>query len=243
MTTESGEQPRRSSTIHRRLTLALQAVIALGLAFEVYEGQWLNVAAVSGILLLTVLPALVAKRLEVFVPAEFELLTIAFVFAAVFLGEMRDFYGRIWWWDIALHTTSGGLLGIFGFLLVYVLNANPRIDLDMKPGFVAFFAFCFAVSIGAVWEIFEFAMDQVFGMNMQKPMFGDESGLTDTMWDLIVDAVGAVVIATAGYYHMRHKIRSIIADWIEKFIRGNPKLFSSRPDRSVLEDDNTSDSS
>lgn len=240
---EAGERRHNSTKIHGRITLALQAIIAMGLAVEVYEAQWLNVAVISGILLLTALPSLVARRLDVFIPAEFELLTIAFIFAAVFLGEMRGFYGRIWWWDIALHTTSGGLLGIFGFLLVYLLNANPNIHLDMRPGFVAFFAFCFSVAIGAVWEIFEFAMDQLFGMNMQKPMFGDMSGLTDTMWDLIVDAVGALLIAAAGYYHMRHRIRSFVEYWIEEFIQGNPKLFAIRRNRPTPDEDSPSDPS
>ncbi len=68
---------------------------------------------------------------------------------------------------------QGVLLGILGFLLVYVLNQNPRIDLHMHPGFVALFAFCLAVTVVALWEIFEFAMDQLFRMNMRKPMFGD----------------------------------------------------------------------
>src|SRR5699024_10767570 len=116
---------------------------------------------------------------------------------ALFLGETRGYYGRFWWWDIGLHATSGVLLGIFGFLLVYLLNGIPRLDVSMQPGFVAFFAFCFALSIGAVWEIFEFAMDALAGMNMQKPFLGDPSGLTDTMWDLIMDALGALAIAVS----------------------------------------------
>jgi uncharacterized membrane protein YjdF len=213
--------------LHKRMTLVLQVIIAIGLVIEVYEAQWLNVAVITGILVLTILPTLLARRLELFIPPEFELLTIGFIFAAIFLGETRDFYERIWWWDIALHTTSGGLLGIFGFLLVYVLNVNPRIDLDMRPSFVAFFAFCFSVSMGALWEIFEFAMDQIFGTNMQKPMLGDPSGLTDTMWDLIVDTLGALVISSVGYYYMRRGMESIIERWIQRFIAGNPKLFAS----------------
>ena len=97
-----------------------------------------------------------------------------------FLGEVRSWYERIWWWDIALHTSSGLLLGLVGFLLVYVLTENERIDLHMRPRFVALFAFLFAVAVGALWEIFEFAMDRMLGANMQKPMLDDPSGLTDT---------------------------------------------------------------
>lgn len=215
-------------TIHVWLTMALQVVVMIGLGLSIYERQWLNAAVILGILLLTFAPRILGKRFDVHIPPEFELVTIAFIFAALFLGETRGYYGRFWWWDIALHTTSGGLLGILGVLLVYLLNENPRIDLHMKPGFVAFFAFCFALAMGAMWEIFEFAMDRLFATNMQKPMFGDPSGLTDTMWDLIVDAAGALIVSAAGYGYMRRGAESFVERWIHRFIEANPRLFRER---------------
>jgi uncharacterized membrane protein YjdF len=233
----SNPRSPRSARFHKRFTRGLQGIIVVGLAAEVYEAQWQNVAITFGILLLTVLPSLFARKMEIHIPAEFELLTIAFIFASVFLGETRDYYERFWWWDIALHTTSGGLLGIFGFLLVYVMNANPRIGMNLRPGFVAFFAFCFSLSMGALWGIFEFAMDQLFGFNMQKPMLGDPSGLTDTMWDLIVDALGALAISVMGYCYMRRGMESVIERWIQKFIVGNPRLFTQDPPHEVSERD------
>lgn len=213
-------------SIHRRLTLVLQALVLVGLCVSLYERQWQNAAIVAAIFCVTLIPQAFSRQFDIHVPAEFELLTIAFVFAALFLGETRDYYGRFWWWDIALHTTSGGLLGILGVLLIYVLNEDPRVDVHLRPGFVAFFAFCFAMAVGALWEIFEFFMDQVFGMNMQKPMFGDESGLTDTMWDLIVDGVGAAVMSISAYVYMKRRKTSVVEEWIQRFIDGNPRLFS-----------------
>ncbi len=154
------------------------------------------------------------------IPSEFEALTVVFVFASLFLGEVRGYYVRFWWWDAALHTASGFLLGILGFLLVYVLNEKDNIEFHMKPGFVALFAFMFALGIGALWEIFEFAMDSLVGMNMQK------SGLQDTMWDLIVDAVGAGTIAVLGYGWLKRKnAASFLERWIHRFIETNPQLF------------------
>jgi hypothetical protein len=197
----------------------------IGLAFSVYEQQWLNAAAIGGIVLLTALPMLILRRLEIFIPPEFEVLAIAFIFAANFLGSMRDYYERFWWWDLALHTTSGVLLGVLGFLLVYVLNGVPRLALHMRPAFVAFFAFCFALAVGALWEIFEFALDELAGMNMQTPFLGDPSGLTDTMWDLIVDAMGALAIAVFGYVYMTRDMKSPIERWIQRFVAANPRLF------------------
>lgn len=212
-------------SIYLKIALALQLIMLVGLALSIYERQWLNAGAVGGILLLSALPTLIFRRLEIFIPSELNLLTIAFIFAALFLGETRGYYGRFWWWDIALHGTSGVLLGIFGFLLVYVLNGIPRLDLHMRPGFIAFFAFCFAITVGALWEVFEFAMDELVGTNMQKPFLGDLSGLTDTMWDLIVNALGAVAIALVGYLYMKRGMASPIERWIGRLVARNPRMF------------------
>lgn len=207
------------------IVLVLQGVMAAELPFLFAEGLWLNAIWLLAIMAVTGAPMISGHRLPVRIPYEYELLAILFVFAALFLGEFRSYYERFWWWDIALHTTSGLLLGVLGFLLVYVLNQSRRIDMHMRPGFVALFAFVFAVAVGTFWEIVEFAADQLFGANMQKPMLGDPSGLTDTMWDLIVDALGAAAISGFGWWHMKHGERSFIETWIRRFIERNPRLF------------------
>jgi uncharacterized membrane protein YjdF len=223
-------------TIHRRLTFALQTILVVGLIAEIWSQQWFNAVITSGIILITFAPFFLEKKFHVYIPPEFVLISIAFVFASLFLGEIHDYYTRYWWWDIALHTGSGVLLGIVGFLLVYVLNETETIGLHMKPGFVAFFAFLFAVGVGALWEIFEFAMDSFFGMNMQKPMLGDPSGLTDTMWDLIVDTLGALVISVLGYGYMKKpKDKSFLERWIDAFIRGNPRIFRRKKNNAADE--------
>ena len=205
--------------------LVLQAVMALELVLLLTQGMWVSTVWLFAIMVVTGAPAIFGHRLPVRIPAEYELLTILFVFGALFLGEFRSYYERFWWWDIALHASSGLLLGILGFLLVYVMNESKRIHLQMRAGFVALFAFVFAVAVGTFWEIFEFAIDQVFGTTMQKPMRGDPSGLTDTMWDLIVDALGALVISTFGWWHMKRNQRSFVDAWINRFIDRNPRLF------------------
>lgn len=189
------------------------------------QASWASAVWLLVIMMVTSAPRLLGDRLAVRIPAEYELLAILFVFAALFLGEFHSYYERYWWWDIALHSFSGLLLGLVGFLLVYVLNESTRIDINMRAGFVALFAFAFAVVAGTVWEIFEFTVDQFFGTQMQKPMLGDPSGLTDTMWDLIVDTLGAAVISGFGWWHMKRDQRSFIEDWIDRFIERNPRFF------------------
>lgn len=220
---------KRQKLIARRvrlgLVLVLQVVMAVELFLLLYENLWMSGTWLLTIMIITSAPVIFRHRLPIRIPLEYEVLSILFVFASLFLGEFRSYYERFWWWDIALHGTSGLLLGILGFLLVYVLNESKRIDLHMRPGFVALFAFMFAVSAGTFWEIFEFGMDQMFGTNMQKPMLGDASGLTDTMWDLIIDAVGAAVISCFGWWSMKQKSRSFLDRWIEEFIERNPRMF------------------
>ncbi|MCS3904526.1 uncharacterized membrane protein YjjP (DUF1212 family) [Methylohalomonas lacus] len=212
--------PVHRNSIHRRITSTLKLILAVSLVLALWGQQWLNALAVAAILGVTFLPVILGNRFKVHIPSEFEALAVIFIVASLFLGEVHAYYTRFWWWDAVLHTMSGFLLGILGFLLVYVLNEKDNIEFHMKPGFVALFAFMFALGIGALWEIFEFTMDSLFGMNMQK------SGLQDTMWDLIVDAIGAGTIAILGYGWLKRKnTESFLERWIQHFIETNPQMF------------------
>lgn len=214
-----------ATQVHRWVLITLQLIMAVELILVIHEQQWVNAFLVMVIMAITLSPAAIGRRFKVDVPPEFQVLAVIFVFAALFLGEVQSYYLRIWWWDIALHTSSGLLTGLLGFLLVYVLNESDRVDIHMRPRFVAIFAFMFAVAVGTFWEIFEYSMDVLAGTDMQKSMFSDPSGLTDTMWDMIVNALGAMVISGLGWWYMRQSERSFIEAWIRKFIERNPRLF------------------
>ena len=190
-----------------------------------YQQLWLSLFLVSLIILALFAPVVFKNRLSIDLPAEFHLTAVLFIFASFYLGEVQDFYQRIWWWDMALHISAGFLMGIVGFLLVYILNESERVELQMTTGFIALFAFTFAITIGTLWEVFEFLMDQAAGTNMQKQMFGDPSGLTDTMWDIIVNSFGALFISSIGYLYLKGNKGFFLRKWIRKFIKRNPRLF------------------
>lgn len=211
---------------HQRVTIALQLILLAEAVFAVIGQRWFTAFLTSMIIAITFSPLVIERRFRIYIPAELQLAAIGFVFASLFLGEIRDYYTRFWWWDMVLHTISGFLLGILGFLLVHIMNETEKLQVHLKPGFVAFFAFLFALGIGTLWEIFEFAMDSLFGMNMQKPMLGDPSGLTDTMWDLIVDAIGALVISILGWRYLKNPEKSSFLErWIDAFVERNPRFF------------------
>lgn len=211
--------------IHRILVRVLLVVMTIEWVLLMLEQRWLSLFLVTLIIATLFAPILFRNKLQMEIPVEFHLTAMIFIFASFYLGEVQNFYFRYWWWDIALHATAGLLMGILGFILVYILNESNRVELNMNPGFIALFAFIFAVAIGTIWEIFEFSMDQIFGTIMQKPMLGDPSGLTDTMWDMIVNAVGAIVISGTGWWYLKKDKSFFVKDWIRKFISRNPRMF------------------
>lgn len=210
---------------HRMLILFLLILMTVEWILLLYHQRWLSLFLATLIILTLFAPHILRRRLHMEIPAEFHITAVVFIFASFYLGEIHDFYHRFWWWDVVLHTSAGFLMGILGFLLIYILNESRNIHVHVTPGFIAFFAFMFAVAIGALWEIYEFAMDQFFGTNMQKPMLDDPSGLTDTMWDMIVNAVGAIIISGIGYWYLKRKRNYFVRDWISTFINRNPDMF------------------
>jgi uncharacterized membrane protein YjdF len=201
----------------------LQLIMAVQLIILFARQDWPQAAFVTGIMAMTIAPVLF--RMPVEIPSEVQIVAVLFVFATLFLGEVHDYYERFWWWDMVLHTTSGLLLGMVGFMFVYILNEDAHVDLHMRPSFVALFAFFFAVALGAIWEVFEFAMDRFFGTNMQPATPGDPSGLTDTIHDLIVDTIGAAAVALAGWRYLARARVSRIDTWASRFLRRNPQIF------------------
>lgn len=211
--------------LHRNLIRFLLLLMIVEWVLLLLDHRWLSLFLVTLIITTLFAPLIFKSRMAIELPAELHLTAVIFIFASFYLGEIQDFYHRFWWWDIALHATAGLLMGILGFLLVYLLNESKRVDLHMTPGFIAFFAFVFTVSVGTVWEIFEFGMDQVLGTNMQKPMLGDTSGLTDTMWDMIVNAIGGFLICFTGWWYLKRDQTFFVKELIRKFIQRNPERF------------------
>lgn len=191
------------------IALALQIGIFIVTMSALYQRQWLGAFGGFAILLLSCAPAMIEHRLKLTLPVEFTLVTSIILYASFALGEARDFYEKIWWWDLALHGLSALMLGIIGFLIIYVFYMTNRIH--VAAGWIATITFALAVTVGVFWEIFEFMMDLLFGLNMQK------SGLADTMTDLMIDAAGAALAAILGYFYVKDQdslfARRVLRAW------------------------------
>ncbi len=198
------------------LVLLIWVALLFELVSAIYLKNWIPVLVTTATLALTVLTIIFKDRFEIKLPMRFAAAIVVFVFATLFLGDVKDFYERFWWWDAILHGFSALAFGLLGFVCIFMLFDGDRFA--APPLAIALLSFCVAVCIGAVWEIFEFAMDQIFGLNMQK------SGLVDTMWDLIVDCLGAFTGAFAGYLYLKSG-EGTLAGWIEDFVGQNRKRF------------------
>lgn len=163
------------------------------------------------------LPGLLKHKLRIDIPSNMLILYTLFLYSAIYLGEVKSFYYNVPNWDNILHTFSGAMIGALGFSIVTLLNKTDEVPISLSPIFVALFSFCFAVTLGVVWEFYEFIFDGLLGLNMQK--FALENGtelvgraaLVDTMIDLFVDAIGALIISIIGYISLKYN-----KGWIEK---------------------------
>lgn len=155
------------------------------------------------------LPSIISRRWCIPIPNFIYILYYIFLYCGVFLGEVLSFYYHVPYWDKILHVFSGAMLGSLGFILVTLLNDNENIRVKLSPFFIALFAFCFALAMGAVWEIYEYTIDGTMQLNMQKylteagePQIG-RAALQDTMQDVISDAVAALLVSITGYVMLR----------------------------------------
>lgn len=199
------------------LVLAVWAVLVVAVPAAIYEARWSLAFVALATMALLLVPVLASRRLGIRLPASFLAGIAVFIFGTIFLGEAFDFYDRYWWWDVVLHGGSAVGFGLTGFLFVFMLFEGDRYAAPAWA--VAFISFCFALSIGTLWEILEFAVDRTFGTNMQK------SGLTDTMWDLIVDTMGASIGAVGGWFYLRGRELGGLTAALRDFVRANRKLF------------------
>lgn len=207
-------------------------------------------------LILFLLPAFVERKFKIDLPDALEIIVLLFVFAAEILGEISSFYVRVPHWDTMLHTVNGFLFAAIGFAMVDVLNRSSRVKFNLSPVYLAITAFCFSMTVGVVWEFFEFSMDSFLLLDMQKDTvvnavssvtfdttltnetvifkdivdtviisadgtqyaFSDygingyvDIGIIDTMKDLIVNFIGAVVFSVIGYFYVKGRGKGKIA--------------------------------
>jgi len=241
----------------------LRLLVIVMMVLQLFNQNYQNVFLCLLTLVLMIMPSVVQATFKVEFPSTLEIIILLFIFAAEILGEISAFYLKFPYWDTVLHTLNGFLCAAVGFSLVDIMNSQKKLKFELSPLFLAITAFCFSMTIGVMWELFEFSMDSFFELDMQKDTvvnaisstFLDPTksnhpvrlegitdvavngeslglsgyldiGLIDTMYDLVVNFIGAFVFSVMGYVYVKHRdakglVEGLIpAPWSEEKRKG-----------------------
>ena len=228
----------------------LRLVVIISMIWQIFRQSWSNVFLCILTLILFTIPYFLDKKFKIELPTVLEVIILLFIFSAEILGEIQNFYGTFKHWDTLLHTINGFLCAAIGFSLIDILNRNEKVHMNLSPIFVALVAFCFSMTIGVLWEFFEFGADTFFRTDMQKDRvvtdistvtlhpegknipikidninntiinYTDENGnedikiveggyldigIIDTMKDLLVNFIGAIIFSFIGYLYIKNR--------------------------------------
>ncbi|MBP3579779.1 MAG: hypothetical protein J6K12_00885 [Clostridia bacterium] len=233
----------------KKLTFAVYVILRLiviaAIMLSMLRGRYENVFVCVFALVLFLVPAFFKKNLGIELPSALEVIIMLFIFCAIILGEIGCYYVKVPMWDTMLHTLNGFLCAAIGFSLVDILNRNNRFKFNLSPLYLSIVSFCFSMTIGVLWEMFEFGADIFLSTDMQKdfvinkissvtldatlsntPVIIDkiekvsvngvelglggylDIGLIDTMKDMIVNFLGAVVFSVIGYFYVKSRGKS-----------------------------------
>ena len=240
---------KRTLTVY----LVLRVLVIAVMVRAFFRGAYENMFMCGLTLVLMILPSILTKKLKIYLPSALEIVILCFIFAAEILGEISSFYINVPHWDTMLHTINGFLCAAVGFALVDLFNRDERFTFKLSPLFLAVVAFCFSMTIGVLWEFFEFSADHFFATDMQKDTIvrqintveldetrtnkvvkikniddviivhsdgSEESlglggyldiGIIDTMKDLFVNFIGAVVFSILGFIYVKTRGKGKIA--------------------------------
>ncbi len=253
--------------------VVLRVLVILMMILQIFNRNYENVFLCALTLILLVIPSFIQVRLKIELPTALEIIILFFIFAAEILGEIQSYYIRFPFWDTVLHTMNGFLAAAIGFALVDILNRSKRISFQLSPAYMAVVAFCFSMTIGVIWEFFEFGMDTIFGLDMQKDTIvssihsvmldptnsnipiGIEGitdvivngqslglggyldiGLIDTMKDLIVNFVGAVVFSVIGFFYVKNRGKGRFAKGLIPRLKTKDADFLEQAEEEVEEE-------
>ena len=243
----------------------LRLIVVSALILSAINGDYDSVFICLLVLVLFMVPAFLQDKLSMELPSTLEIIILVFIFAAEILGELSDYYVHFPYWDTLLHTTWGFLCAAVGFSLADLLNGSEKVKFQLSPLYLAVCAFCFSMTIGVLWEFFEFSVDFLLHKDMQKdtvihafasvsldptlsnkPIYVSgitdtavngvslglggylDIGLYDTMEDLFVNFIGAVIFSVIGFFDARSHGKSRIArSFIPRVVRKDSHLSSS----------------
>lgn len=246
------QKNKKENPIYRNKTtltvyLVLRGLVIFVMVRALLRREYESVFLCALSLVLMILPSIVSRKLKIVLPSALEIIILLFIFAAEILGEINSFYVRVPNWDTMLHTINGFLCAAIGFCLVDMMNREDRFSFKLSPLYLAIVSFCFSMTVGVLWEFYEFGADHLLGIDMQKDTVVNaihsvmldptntntvvhirdiadtiivhsdgtqealnvggylDVGIIDTMKDLFVNFIGAVVFSFIGFFYVKYK--------------------------------------
>lgn len=261
--------------------VVLRILVIITMISQLLRGNFENVFMCILTLILFLIPIFIDKKLNIKLPTVLESIVLLFIFAAEILGEVQNFYGIFKSWDTILHTINGFLCAAIGFSLIDILNRSHKFHTKLTPMFVALVSFCFSMTIGVLWEFFEFGADTIFKYDMQKdrvististvnlepegknkPVIVDniektviysyddsgdiiettieggylDIGIIDTMKDLIVNFIGAVVFSIIGLLYINNRDDYKFAEAFMPILKTEKEIEETKKELERLEE-------
>lgn len=258
---EAYKETKRSSLV---VYLILRFLVIICMVLQILRGDINNALLCLLSLFLLILPLFIQSKFSITLPNTLEIIIYLFIFSAEILGEINNFYHLIPYWDTILHTINGFLATAIGFSLIDLLNNNSE-KFSLSPIYLCLVAFCFSMTIGVLWEFYEYGADKFFLLDMQKDeiitkvssvtldeennnnpviikdidktLLYDKNGnllatvnngyldvgINDTMKDLFVNFIGAIVFCVFGFFYLKYNKKN---DFITHFVpvKRNTKL-------------------
>ena len=249
--TKKSNKDKLKAIPHKKSTIAIYFIIRILIVLEIvsciirrdYHSVFIGTLS----LFLLILPSIMERKLNINLPDTLEIIIMLFIYAAEILGEINSFYITVPHWDTVLHTINGFLCAAIGFSMIDLFNRNERFSFKLSPLYLAIAAFCFSMTVGVIWEFFEFGCDQLLGLDMQKDYIVNQInsvafdntqtntvikiedikdviivhsdgtqqslglegyidiGIIDTMKDLFVNFIGAVIFSVIGYFFVKNR--------------------------------------
>lgn len=249
--TKKSNKDKLKAIPHKKSTIAIYFIIRILIVLEIvsciirrdYHSVFIGTLS----LFLLLLPSIMERKLNIDLPDTLEIIIMLFIYSAEILGEINSFYITVPHWDTVLHTINGFLCAAIGFSMIDLFNRNERFSFKLSPLYLAIAAFCFSMTVGVIWEFFEFGCDQLLGLDMQKDYIVNQInsvafdntqtntvikiedikdviivhsdgtqqslglegyidiGIIDTMKDLFVNFIGAVIFSVIGYFFVKNR--------------------------------------
>ena len=213
-----------NSALLRKRTVAMVYVLLRFLVIiiavaQFFNGNYENVFLCGLTLILFLLPTIFERALKIDLPNTMEIIILLFIFAAEILGEIQSFYTTFRGWDTILHSPAFMAIVAFCFSMTigvlwefFECAMDQFFLLDMQKDAVihSISSVMLDPTGGNTPTIIRDIADVIVvtgsGEEISLGLGGYlDVGILDTMKDLFVNFIGAVVFSFIGYFYVKSR--------------------------------------